>query len=296
MVRRAAIFLLAVAVIAAAAFVFVTLPAALTSATLAALAKPGDAAAGRIVYFAAGCESCHLTPGQDDPLKLGGGRELKSPFGSFYPPNISPDPKDGIGGWTVADLASALLIGVSPSGQSLYPALPYPSYRHMALKDVGDLFAFLRTLPPVSGKAPPNDLSFPFSWRRLVGVWKFLYVGPPDGPDSVTPAADAAFGRYLVEGPGHCGECHTPRDALGGPVASRRLAGAPLPDGKGKAPAITPQGLKDWSVDDIDTALTTGFTPTGDTLGGPMAAVVRNLAQLPPNYAKAIALYLKAGG
>ncbi len=291
---RAFFVLIAVALAAAAAFLFVTAPAKLDPSLHAALAAPGDPEAGRIVFNVAGCESCHISKGESDTLKLGGGLELKSPFGSFFPPNISPDREDGIGAWTIDEFATALLLGVSPAAQHLYPAFPYPSYRGMAVKDVRDLYAFLRTLPPVAGRAPPHRLVFPFGWRRLLGGWKWLYLGPPDGPEHADPGDTLAFGRYLVEGPGHCGECHTPRNALGGPIASRALSGAPLPDGKGKAPDITPKGLKDWSEDDVATALTIGFTPSGDSLGGPMAAVVRNLAQLPPDYPKAIARYLKA--
>jgi mono/diheme cytochrome c family protein len=296
MVRRALIGLAIVAAIGAVAFWTLTSPARLGPALISQLSAPGDAQAGKIVFFAGGCESCHMSPGQDDPLKLGGGQELKSPFGSFYPPNISPDAKDGIGGWTAQDLAGTLLLGVTPADEHEYPALPYPSYRHMAVKDVRDLYAFLRTLPPVSGRAPPHRLVFPLAWRRLVGGWKLLFLGPPDGPESVMPRDDLAFGRYLIEGPGHCGECHTPRNALGAMISSLALTGAPLPEGRGKSPDVSPKGLKDWTEDDVATALTTGFTPTGDTLGGPMAAVVRNVSQLPPDYAKAMARYLKRGG
>src|SRR5690348_4409620 len=133
------------------------------------LALAGDPAAGRLVFFAGGCESCHKSPGQDDPTKLGGGLELKTPFGSFYPPNISSDPAGGIGAWRPVDVANALLSGVSPDGQHLYPAFPYTSYRRMTPKDAADLAAFLRTLPAVSGKPPENVLMFPFSVRRAVG-------------------------------------------------------------------------------------------------------------------------------
>ena len=154
----------------------------------------------------------------------------------------------------------------------MYPAFPYPSYRHMSIKDVRDLFAFLRTPPPVSGRAPPNALAFPFSIRRAVGFWKLLYLPQIDHPIAVDPTDGEALGRYLVNGPGHCAECHSPRDVFGGIIASRRLTGGPLPDGKGKAPNITAEGLKDWSEDDVETALSTGFTPSGDVLGGAMAA------------------------
>ena len=171
--------------------------------------------------------------------------ELKTPFGSFYPPNISPDPADGIGKWSAENFADALMAGVTPQGEHLYPAFPYPSYHRMSIKDVRDLFAFLRTLPPVPGRAPPNALKFPFSVRRAVGFWKLLYMPKIDHPLAVDPTDQEPLGSYLVSGPGHCAECHSPRDFLGGIIASRRLTGGPLPDGKGKAPNITAHGLSD---------------------------------------------------
>ena len=180
-----------------------------------ALGLSGDAAAGRLVFYAGGCESCHKSPGQDDPLRLGGGLELKTPFGSFYPPNISTDPVDGIGAWRPVDVANALLSGVSPNGGHLYPAFPYTSYQRMNPKDVADLAAFLRTVPAVKGKAPANALPFPFSIRRAVGLWKLLYFDNAGLRPDPSQSEQWNRGRYLVEGPGHCGECHTPRGFLG---------------------------------------------------------------------------------
>ena len=229
------------------------------------------------------------SPGQKDPLRPG--RSLKTPFGTFFPPNISPDPAGRIGAWRAADLANALMAGVSPKGEHLYP--PHPSYRRMSLTDVRDLFAFLRTTAPVAGRAPPHALAFPFSIRRAVGFWKLLYLPEIAHPPAADPTDLEDRGRSLVEGPGHCAECHSPRTFLGGIIASRRLTGGPLPDGKGKAPNITAAGLADWSESDIADALSTGFTPSGDTLGGPMAAMVRNLAQAPAADLAAIAHYLK---
>jgi mono/diheme cytochrome c family protein len=270
-----------------------TAPQRISAEVAAAVSEPGDPEAGKNVFYIAGCESCHMSPGQPDPLRLGGGMELKTPFGSFYPPNISPDPKDAIGSWSAVDFADALMAGVSPRGRHLYPALPYPSYCRMSIKDVRDLLAFLRTTPAVSGRAPPNALAFPFSIRRAVGFWKLLYM-PRSGQTLLDdPTDQEQLGRYLVEGPGHCAECHSPRDLLGGINASRRLTGGPLPDGRGKAPDITAHGLKDWSESDISDALSTGFTPSGDVLGGAMTAVVRSLSHAPPADLAAIASYLK---
>ena len=278
---------------AAAAAWIVTAPRRIPPEVAAAVSEPGDPAAGKIVFYFAGCESCHMSPGQTDPFRLGGAMELKTPFGAFYPPNISPDPKDGIGSWSAAEFADAIMAGVSRNGAHLYPALPYTSYARMSEKDVRDLYAFLRTTPPVPGRAPPNKLPFPFSIRRAIGFWKLLYM-PKIDPPAVDPTGEEALGRYLVEGPGHCAECHSPRGFLGGIIASRRLTGGPLPDGKGKAPDITAKGLKNWSESDISDALSTGFTPSGDVLGSAMAAVVRNLSQAPDADLAAIAHYLKS--
>ncbi len=281
-------------VLAAAAAWFVTAPRGISAEVAEAVSQPGDPEAGKTVFYVAGCESCHMSPGQRDPLRLGGGMEVKTPFGSFYPPNISPDPKDGIGSWSAVDFADAIMAGVSPRGRHLYPALPYPSYCRMSTKDVRDLLAFLRTTPPVSGRAPPNALAFPFSIRRAVGFWKLLYMPRINHPPGVDPTDEGALGRYLVEGPGHCAECHSPRDPLGGVIERRRLTGGALPDGRGKAPDITAHGLKDWSGSDISDALSTGFTPSGDVLGSAMTAVVRSLKQVPETDLAAIARYLKS--
>ncbi|THD48167.1 MAG: c-type cytochrome [Bradyrhizobium sp.] len=293
MKRALASFAALVALAAVAAWVL-SAPQRIDAAMAAEVSEPGDVAAGRIVFYAGGCDSCHASPGQGDRLKLGGGAPLATPFGVFYPPNISPDVKDGIGDWSATDFANALHAGVGQGGEQLYPAFPYPSYRLMTMKDVRDLFAYLKTLPPVAGKAPESKLDFPFNIRRAVGLWKLVYLGaPPPAPAGKSEAW--LLGRYLVEGPGHCGECHSPRDWLGGVAWSRRLQGGPLPDGKGKAPALTPANLKNWSKDDIAEALSSSLMSNGDLLGGAMAEVVRDTAELPPPYRAAIAEYLKGG-
>lgn len=281
---------------AAAAAWFVTAPQPISAEVAAAVSEPGDPQAGKTVFFIAGCDSCHMSPGQPDLLRLGGGMQLKTPFGSFSPPNISPDSRDGIGSWSAADVANAIMAGVTRRGRHLYPALPYTSYCRMSIKDVRDLIAFLRTTPAVSGRAPPNALVFPFSIRRAVGFWKLLYMPRIDHPLAVDPTQEEALGQYLVEGPGHCAQCHSPRDVLGAVIEGRRLTGGVLPDGSGKAPDITAGGLKDWSESDIVTALSIGFTPSGDSLGSAMAAVVRSLSHAPQADLAAIAHYLKTYG
>ncbi|ESZ47838.1 cytochrome c [Mesorhizobium sp. RSR565B] len=289
---------LVLGVVGAGAGWFLSAPVKLDTGTLAQLG-PGDAARGKRIFNAGGCTSCHAKPGSqgDGRLQLVGGLELKTPFGTFVPPNISQDPKDGIGAWTVEDLANAMLKGVSPSGEHFYPAFPYTSYARMKPADIADLYAFLKTLPAVAGKAPDNSLSFPFNIRRGLGLWKRLYLSKEpviafaDGtPDPVLA------GRYLVEGPGHCGECHTPRDVTGATRKSQWLAGAPAAEGSGVVPNITSGegGLGDWSEADIANYLETGFTPDFDSVGGAMVDVQRNMAELPPGDRAAIAAYLKA--
>ncbi|TPI56767.1 MULTISPECIES: cytochrome c [unclassified Mesorhizobium] len=273
-------------------------PVKLDAETMAKLA-PGDAARGKRIFDAGGCTSCHAKPGSkgDERLELVGGLELKTPFGTFVPPNISQDPKDGIGAWSAEDLANAMLKGVSPSGEHFYPAFPYTSYARMKPADIADLYAFLKTLPAVAGRAPANSLSFPFNIRRGIGLWKRLYlseqpvVSLPEGAPGPVIA-----GRYLVEGPGHCGECHTPRDLAGGTKKSEWLAGATAAEGSGIVPNITSGegGIGDWSQADIANYLETGFTPDFDSVGGAMVDVQRNMAELAPEDRAAIAAYLKA--
>lgn len=251
---------------------------------------------GRTLFWVGGCASCHATPKQDDRTRLGGGLALPSPFGTFFPPNISPHPRDGIGAWTVADFARAMTQGVSPDGRHLFPAFPYTSYQRMTATDLRDLFGFLRTLPAVEGTTPDHRLPFPFNIRRLVGGWKWLFLdGKPYAPD---PKASAVVNRggYLVEGPGHCAECHSPRNFLGGVIAGMRFAGGQDAEGKPSAPDITPDptGIKDYSSADITGILTTGVKPDGDSVGGDMGLVVQSLAKAPKNDVAAMADYLKS--
>ena len=292
MLRKLVILAGVIAIAGSAAFWALTVPAAVPASGLAA--RTPDPANGREMFYAGGCTSCHATPGQDDKTKLGGGLGLKSPFGTFYVPNISPDPDDGIGRWSEADFVTAMTKGTSPDGRHYFPAFPYSSYQHMRIEDVRDLFAHLKTLPPVKGKVRDHDLPFPFSLRRNVGVWKLLFLdGKPFTPDASQTAAWNR-GAYLVNGPGHCAECHSPRNLLGGIVAAQRFAGGPNPEGEGWIPNITQKALGDYSENDIAYLLETGSTPDGDSVGGSMTAVVRNTSQLTPQDRAAIATYVKS--
>jgi len=283
--------------VGAAAFWILTEPVRLDAAEAAALGS-GDPVKGERIFWAGGCTSCHARPKAegDAKLELVGGVELKTQFGTFVAPNISQDTTDGIGAWSAEDFANAVLKGVSPSGEHFYPAFPYASYARMKTSDVADLYAFMKTLPAVAGKAPDHSLSFPFNIRRGLGLWKQLYVSPEPVValnDSATEAQVA--GRYLVEGPGHCGECHTPRDLIGGTEKSQWLAGATAAEGNGIVPNLTSgEGGITWSESEIADYLETGFTPDFDSAGGTMAEVQRNMAKLTKEDRAAIAAYLKA--
>jgi mono/diheme cytochrome c family protein len=253
-----------------------------------------DLANGVVVFNAGGCSSCHAVPDQPDRFRLGGGLALKSPFGTFYVPNISPHPADGIGNWTEADFVTALLEGTSPSRTHYFPAFPYTSYQRVRIEDARDLFAYLKTLPAVPGRVREHDLPFPFNIRRNVGIWKWLFMdGKPFVPEGAR-SAQWNRGAYLVNGLGHCAECHSPRNFLGGIVAAQRFAGGPNPEGEGWVPNITQKGLADWNVTDFAYFLETVQLPDGDNAGGSMARVIRNTSQLPAEDRAAIAVYLKS--
>lgn len=269
------------------------------SADELALFGPGDAARGERIFWAGGCASCHAKEKSEgeELFELEGDIELETPFGDFVAPNISQHPDDGIGAWSLEDFANAMTRGVAPDGRHYYPAFPYASYARMQPGDISDLYAFLQTLPAVEGSADEHKLSFPFNIRRGLGLWKQLYLSDEPvialGEDV---GESVRRGRYLVEGAGHCGECHTPRAFTGGVDKDQWLAGAVAAEGDDVVPNITSGegGIGDWSQSDIVALLETGFTPDFDTVDGEMAEVVRNTARLSAEDRAAIAAYLKA--
>ena len=289
--RKLILVVVVLALLAAAALWVLTIPGSVPATALSP--REANLDNGRTMFWAGGCASCHATPKQEDRMQLGGGLALKSPFGTFYAPNISSDSSDGIGGWSEEQFVTAMLKG-SADGEHLYPAFPYTSYAHMRLDDVRDLFAFLKTLPPIKSSVPDHDLKFPFNIRRVTGMWKLLFFDTtPFQPDSSKSAAWNR-GAYLVNGPGHCAECHSPRNFLGGIVNRQRFAGGPNPVGDGWIPNITPKAIGDYSEADIAEILTSGLMPNGDSVGGPMAEVVRTTEHLPDADRKAIATYIKS--
>lgn len=249
---------------------------------------------GEWVFTAAGCASCHMDDhaSGEDKLVLTGGQPFASPFGTFYAPNISMDPDVGIGSWEAVDLWNALHHGTSPKGRHYYPVLPYGAYVHLEPQDVLDLFAFMQTLPEDDTPSLAHDIPFPFSIRTGLGGWKLLFFKD----DWVLENADTPElerGRLIVEGLGHCAECHTPRNPLGGlKTGAEWLSGAPNPAGRGSFPDLTPPEL-DWSEADLVEYFTSGFTPEFDSAGGHMALVVENMSALPVEDRQAVVAYLK---
>lgn len=277
----------AIAILAVAAFLFAKAPAA---------ADSDPVARGAYLADAAGCANCH-TDSAHGGQAYAGGLALATPFGTFYTPNITPDPQTGIGRWTDAQFLRALRDGVRPDGANYFPVFPYTSFTGIVDEDVRAIKAFLFSQPAVGQANRPHDVSFPFSWRFLQTGWKLLFFD--GGPFHPAPDRSAAYNRgaYLVNALAHCGECHTPRNWVGATEADRFLAGNPDgPDGK-KVPNITPDaktGIGNWTEDDIVGVLTDGHTPDFDKVGGPMREVVKDTARLTEEDRRAIAVYLKS--
>jgi len=243
-----------------------------------------DAKKGERIFNAAGCRSCHKAEGTD---ALAGGMSFPSPFGTFKAPNVSMDATNGIGSWSLNDFANAVQKGVSPDGKHYYPAFPYGTYARMNAQDIADLWAYIQTLPADSSPSQPHDVGFPFNIRRGLGLWKISFISD----DWIVEPSGNEVGRYLVEALGHCGECHTPRNALGGLTTKAWLSGAPDPSGKGTIPSILPSQLG-WSKAEIIYYLEVGFTPDFDSAGGHMTDVIENMSRLPAADREAIANYL----
>lgn len=294
--RSRTLFKLALFLALAGALVFyiLTIPSTLPATAFAA--RQANLANGETMFNAGGCASCHMTDGQKDKTQLGGGHALKTPFGTFKVPNISPHLRHGIGAWSELQFANAMIKGVGAKGEHLYPSFPYTSYQRMKLADVRDLHAYIKTLPQVARASEPHQLPLPFTFRRGLGLWKLVNLdGVTFEPDPSKPA-HINRGAYLVEGPSHCAECHSPRNLMGAIPADRRHAGGPNPEGKGFVPNITPHetGLKSWSEKDIAYLLETGQNPEFDSVGSTMASVVENTGKLSAADRQAMAAYLKS--
>jgi len=253
----------------------------------------GDAKRGEYLAKAGGCLGCH-TEDKKDATPFAGGRGLKTPFGTFFGPNITPHPQAGLGKWAEADFVRAMRHGRRPDGANYFPAFPYPSFTKIDDRDLRDLWAYLRTLAPSTRASQPHDLAFPFGWRFLVTVWKWFFFTP--GPYLPAPGVSDTISRgaYLVQALGHCGECHTPRNFLGAPKRGRFLAGGKGPEGK-DVPNLTPTGLKKWRDSDFQDFLVSGITADGDVPAEAMGEVIRNTtSQLTPQDLAALIAYLRS--
>jgi mono/diheme cytochrome c family protein len=253
----------------------------------------GDAKRGLYLSKAAGCVGCH-TEARDNAQPYAGGRALKTPFGTFFGPNITPHPQAGIGRWSEQDFFRAMREGRRPDGAHYFPSFPYPSFTKINDPDLRDLWAYLRSIPQSNRANQRHELKFPFGWRWLVWGWKLLFFSP--GPFVADPAKSAVLNRgsYLANALGHCGECHTPRNFLGGPKRSRHLAGAKLAEGSGSS-NLTPTRLKKKDDAEVKDFLQTGMTPDGDVAAESMGEVVRNTtSQLTPQDLDAVVAYLRS--
>ena len=291
MLRKLVTVAIAAAAFAGAALWFFTAPQTIPESVLAP--HTPDLANGRTMFLIGGCSSCHAVPEQEDATRLGGGLALNSPFGVFYVPNISSDKMDGIGSWSEAQFVTAMAKGTSPAGEHLYPALPYTSYQRMRIDDLRDLFAYLKTLPAISGKVRDHG-------------GRSVQYPPGSGPlEDVVPRREAVRARpgavrtmesrsLSRERPATAPNATSPRNFLGAIIASRRFTGGPSPTGQGGVPDITQGKLHDWKVEEWAETLATGMTADADLVGGLMMEVVANTRQLSAADREAIAVYLKS--
>lgn len=266
--------------------------------TVAALPSgyAANVANGERLYNAGGCYSCHKpAEGAADPAMPSGGSPLKTPIGVLYPPNLTPDGETGLGSWSDIDFVNAVQLGISPRGNHYIPAFPYTSYAHMRIEDVLDIRAYLASLTPVKSEVPPDQIPLSFVVRRGIGLWK--WIGLASSPLEPDPAQSQTWneGAYLVNGPGHCSECHTPRTIFMTSDKSRFLAGGPHPEGDGKVPSLRDLIGRGRYKDtkDLASALEFGEIMGYDKLSsGGMGAVQTNISKLPKEDILAIAEYL----
>ncbi|MEZ5541563.1 MAG: cytochrome c [Pseudomonadota bacterium] len=256
-------------------------------------AKESDLLArGRYLFGVAGCASCHT---RDVPLA--GGRPLETPFGTFYPPNITPDRDHGIGAWSEDDFRRALGMGISPAGADYFPAFPYTSYTRIRPDDVQALYTWLMQQPPSARANRPHALPWYLFSRRLVRDWKRGRFDP--GPWEDDPARSAAWNRgaYLANALGHCAECHTPRGLLGGLQRDRHLSGTATGPEQRPVPNITMDpvtGIGAWTPREHDSFLATGQRPDGSYTGALMSEVLAASSMgLTPADRQALATYLR---
>lgn len=254
----------------------------------------GDAGRGAYLARMSGCIACH-TDVKNGGAPLAGGLELATDFGTFYSPNLTTSTKNGMGNWSIEMFAKAVRQGVSPDGKPYYPAFPFPFYAKLNDQDIADLWAAFKTVPPVETPSKNHDMVFPFSFRDGLKLWRTAFVDFSEFKNEPSKSDLWNRGKYIVEGPAHCGACHTPRNFAGARQVEQKLHGADkLPNG-GKSPPITAEALlaNDWTTSNLAYALKTGIKPDGDVFGGSMVEVVRDGTSFLSNSdLEAIATYL----
>ncbi len=252
---------------------------------------------GAYIFRAAGGCSCH-TDVKNDGAFMAGGRPIATPFGIIYSTNITPDLESGIGAWSDEDFLRAMTLGVGPSGVQYFPVFPYTSFTRMTRQDVLDLKAYLFSITPVAQANRAAKLQAPFGWRFGVRVWRWLYFQPGTLQPDPDQSPQWNRGAYLVQALGHCGECHTPRNLMGGLKKGRRHAGTvDGPDGE-LAPNITPDadtGIGSWSPADLVWFLQMGLKPDGDDTQGLMSELIETgYSHLSEGDLEAIAVYIQS--
>lgn len=258
------------------------------------LTLTADAEQGAYLIRLGGCIACHTDLKNKGP-ELAGGVALKTPFGDFIPPNITPDPDAGIGSWSLAEFSDAMSNGKGPGlFNHYYPAFPYDNYTLLSDQDIVDLYAGLMAKTPVAKPAPAHRVSFPFNIRLAMLGWKNMFFTPKRFEADPEKSEMWNRGAYLANGPAHCSACHTPRNLLGGRDDGRAFAGGSGTPG-GNVPAISKAKLLKEGYDrtTLIEALKTGFTPGFDVLGGPMGEVIEeSTAHWKDEDLEALAVYL----
>lgn len=252
----------------------------------------GDVKRGAYLASIANCVGCH-TEDREGAVPYAGGRALKTPFGTFYGPNITPDSEAGIGRWREDDFIRSMRHGVRPDGALYFPAFPYPSFTRISDSDLKDLWAYMRSLKPDKRAGRAHDLGLIFGWRFPLRGWQWLFFTQGAFAQETGRSAAVDRGAYLVQALGHCGECHTPRNLAGAPKKNKYLMGGVGPDGK-KVPNIASGRTKKWSDQELEKYLKIGVLPDGDVANKTMEEVITNAtSKLTPEDLKAVISYLR---
>jgi mono/diheme cytochrome c family protein len=249
---------------------------------------------GQYLFTIAGCTNCH-TSAKDAAAMVAGGDALKTPFGTFYGPNITPDPATGIGTWSLADFKRAMRRGQRPDGSLYFPVFPYTSYSAMSDQDLDHLWRYLQTLPAVNKPSTAHQIRWPFGWRGSMRFWNWLYLpAAVEHPGADVTATAVERGQYIADHLAHCGECHTPRTILGGRDLDRYWAGGVVEgDDVPNITADNEHGIGEWSTDDLTMLLSIGMLPDGDFVGGSMGHVVDGTSALTAADQAALISYIR---